>query len=117
MIFIGSGCPPFRVPLLMIATRGCIACARTGEFEMFRPWCETIHRSTMPRRFCGHIRSNSLFQVRSPRCTALNLPNVIWLPTDCAFSLLSTSWGLKAEQYGFGFPDPYCSAFKPQEVD
>src|SRR6516165_5090016 len=30
----------------------------------------------------------------------------MWLPTDCAFSVLSTSCGLNAEQWGFGFPAP-----------
>ncbi len=37
MILIASGCPPLRVPLFMIATRGRIACTRTSEFEIGCP--------------------------------------------------------------------------------
>ena len=33
------------------------------------------------------------------------------LPTDCAFSLLSTSCGLKAEQYGLALPPPGSGEF------
>src|ERR1700681_2611682 len=57
-------------------------------------------------RLVGHIRLNSLFQVRSPRCATRNFPNVMMLPTDWAFSVVSTSCGLKVAQYGFGLPAP-----------
>src|SRR5262245_15639831 len=93
------------------ATRGASACTSTSELEIGWPWCETTKRSTVPRRFVGHIRSNSLFHVRSPRCAARKLPNVTMLPTDCAFSVLSTSCGLKAAQYGFGLPAPGSDVF------
>src|SRR6266576_3020993 len=43
------------------------------------PWWDTTNRSTVPRRFTGHIRSNSLMTVRSPRCTVRNLPKVMYL--------------------------------------
>ena len=36
----------------------------------------------MPMRLFGHISSNSLFHVRSPRWIARNFPNVTKVPTD-----------------------------------
>ena len=36
-IFIASGWPPLRVPLFMIATRGCSAWTRASEFEIGWP--------------------------------------------------------------------------------
>src|SRR5262245_21793199 len=65
-----------------------------------------MNRSTVPSRFDGHIRSDSLFQVRSPRCTVLNRPKVKCVPTDCEFSDGSGSFGLYAAQYGFLLPAP-----------
>src|SRR5882672_12874438 len=65
-----------------------------------------MNRSALPIRFIGHIRSNSLFQVRSPRCTVRNFPNVMTLPTDCAFSVGSLSFGLWLAQDGLAPPAP-----------
>src|SRR5215475_2725222 len=65
-----------------------------------------MDRSAAPIRLVGHIRSNSLFQVRSPRCTVRNFPNVMTLPTDCAFSLGSLSFGLWLAQDALAAPAP-----------
>src|SRR5262245_19136081 len=65
-----------------------------------------MNRSTAPSLFIGHISSDSLFHVRSPKCTVLNRPNVKWVPTDCAFSDGSGSFGLYAAQNGFLPPAP-----------
>src|SRR5919198_4883289 len=65
-----------------------------------------MNRSAVPIRFIGHIRSNSLFQVRSPRCTVRNFPNVMTLPTDWAFSVGSLSLGLWLAHDGLGPPAP-----------
>src|SRR5688572_6113629 len=72
------------------------------------------------------MRSNSLFQVRSPKYRARNFPNVTWLPTDCSSSVLPTgcpetgltTWGLNDAQYGFGLPAPGSGALiaSPAEV-
>src|ERR1700686_1756742 len=53
----------------------------------------------------GHINSNSLFLVKSPKWIVRNFPNVIRLPTDCGSSALFSP-GLNSEQYGFGLPAP-----------
>src|SRR3954465_5401052 len=70
-----------------------------------------MNRSALPIRFIGHIRSNSLFQVRSPRCTVRNFPNVITLPTDCAFSVGSLSFGLWLGRGRVGPPPPRRGGF------
>ena len=57
----------------MMATRGCRACTRTGEFELDCPWCKPRSRSTAPIGLLGHINSNSLFLVKSPRWTVQKL--------------------------------------------
>src|SRR6267142_7058681 len=88
------------------------------EFERDNPWCETINKSVVPRRLFGHMSSSSLFQVRSPRCTTRNFPNVITLPTDWAFSPGSGSLGLSLLQYGFGAPAPGSGALmRPPPAD
>ena len=92
-VFIVGGCPPLRMPLFMMMTRGRNACTSGGEFEIASPWCEMMKRSAVPMRLFGHISSSSLFHVRSPSCTTRNLPNVIALPTERAFSLASGSCG------------------------
>ena len=51
----------------------------------------------MPMRLFGHISSNSLFLVTSPRWIVRNFPNVTWMPTDCGSSAL-LSLGLKLAQ-------------------
>src|SRR5262249_2930988 len=61
---------------------------------------------TAPTGLFGHISSNSLFWVRSPRWATLNLPKVMMLPTDCAFSVVSTGCWTKLAQDGFGAPPP-----------
>ena len=60
----------------------------------------------MPTGLFGHISSNSLFQVRSPSCATRNFPNVMMLPTDWAFSVVSAACGLKFAQDGFAAPAP-----------
>ena len=59
----------------------------------------------MPMRFTGHISSNSLFFVRSPRWIVRNFPKVIYVPTDCGSSALFSP-ALKLAQYGFRDPAP-----------
>src|SRR4029077_5698860 len=102
-VCIVSGSPPLRVPSLMMATSGCSACTSTGELELDCPWCSPNSTSTVPRRFVGHIRSNSLFLVISPRCAVRNLPYVTKIPTDIGSSAL-LSPGLYSEQKGLGPP-------------
>src|SRR6267142_3951813 len=60
----------------------------------------------MPTRLLGHMSSNSFCHVKSPRCATRNLPNVTMLPTDCAFSVGSTGFGVNDAQYRFAAPAP-----------
>ena len=89
---MASPCPPLRAPLLMMATLGRIACTSNSEFELGCPWRDTKNTSTVPSRLFGHISSNSLFHVKSPRWTARNFPNVMWEATDCS-SLVEAGGG------------------------
>src|SRR6185503_239289 len=104
-VFITPGGPPLRVPLFMIATRGRSAWTITSEFDVSTPWWRPRNASTVPMRFAGHISSNSLFFVRSPRWTVRKRPKVTCTPTDIGSSAL-LSPGLKLAQYGFGAPAP-----------
>src|SRR6476660_6797617 len=47
-VFITSGCPPLRVPLFMIATRGRRACTRTSEFDVSTQGSKPRSTSTVP---------------------------------------------------------------------
>src|SRR2546426_12304667 len=55
---MASGCAPFRVPLLVTTTRGRSAWARNSALTF--PWRPATKRSTVPRRFVGHIRQFEL---------------------------------------------------------
>src|ERR1017187_5938564 len=64
----------------------------------------------------GHISSNSLFQVRSPKCTIRNFPNATTLPRELGFSTppsSSLSLGWKLTDPGLGWPPPGRWSFSP----
>src|SRR5688572_636964 len=102
------------MPLFITATRGRSACTSASEFELCWPWRDTNRKSTVPSRLLGHIKSNSLFQGKSARYSARNLPNVTCEPTECSSSVLPTGCpdtgftvcGVNPAQCGFGRPPP-----------
>ena len=93
-VFIASGWPPLRVPLFMMATRGCSACTSTwnSSSPARDATREDIHRAD------AVVRAHQLEflvpgQIAEMHRAELSERDV--LPTDCAFSAL-LSPGLEA---------------------
>ena len=101
---------PHRVGLAALARavvhdrrRAAAARARAPrEFEIAWPWCETTNRSTVPIAVGRAHQIEFLVPRQVAEMRDAELAEVTMLPTDCAFSVLSTSCGLKSAQYGFG---------------
>ena len=58
---------PLVKDLLFRWLRGKEELGRASEFELGCPWRDATKRSTVPIGLDGHMSSNSLFHVRSPR--------------------------------------------------
>src|SRR5882724_6517261 len=62
--------------------------------------------STAPILFIGHISSNSLSAVKSPKSKIRSVPKVINVPSERGFSVTSTAGLAAFAQFVFSFPPP-----------